>query len=229
MKKIVIIPSGGTGSRIGEPLPKQYNLINGKELLAYTLEVFQKSEQVDAIIVAAQEKYFNLIQQISEKYNFHKIKKIVKSGKERQDSVYNALRSLSANNDDLIIVNDAARPLLDKEILERAIKTAEEFDNAIVCINARDTLVKADSFVKSYIDRESIYYVQTPQIFRYNILMNSMKKAYEENFYGTDESMLVTRVGYKVKLVEGSILNFKITTKNDLELFSKFSKCIFTD
>jgi len=158
---------------------------------------------------------------------------MVEGGEERQDSVYNALKSLKAEgassddyallNDDLIAVHDAARPLLPDNILTKSINTAKEKGNALVCLKARDTLLKGDDVVKEYVDRREMYYVQTPQIFKYGDLMNAMKKAFEKNFIGTDESMLIKELGIDINIVEGSMLNFKVTTMTDIEMFEKLT------
>lgn len=221
MKVYALIPSGGSGTRTKLSMPKQYVKFDKKELIAYTLEVFQNSELVDEIIIAAQPDYFALVNDIKEKYNFNKISSIVSGGLHRQDSVYNALNSLNCNDDDLIVIHDAARPLLPPDILEKSIKTAFEFDSVVVAIEAKDTLMKGEVFVVNYLDRKNIYYVQTPQIFKYRLLYDSMISAMKENIIGTDESMLVNRSSNKVKIVEGSSLNFKVTTESDLELFKK--------
>ena len=227
MKVTAILPSGGEGKRFGNALPKQYQQVRGKEILAYTIELFQNCSLIDKIVIAADPYYFDLIADIKEKYGFRKITKVVHGGKERQDSVFNALSSLSCDDDDLIAVHDAVRPLLPNTILDNAIIMAKNFDNVVVAIKARDTLIESSDnenlFVQSYYDREKIYYAQTPQIFSYAVLMDSMKKAANDEFWGTDESMLVKRAGYAVKIIEGSSLNFKITTPVDLDLFEKLT------
>lgn len=219
MKTIAIIPSGGIGKRINSSLPKQYISVNGKELISYTLNVFQQCNLVNEIVVAAQPDYFDLLENIKQRDKILKLTNVVKGGLERQTSVYNAMKSLDAGDEDLIIVHDAARPLLPPDILTNAIKSAEKFDNIVVALKAKDTLVKGDSTIEEYIERDDIYYVQTPQIFRYKILIDAMIKAENENFLGTDESMLVKRASYKINIIEGSSLNFKITTNSDLDLF----------
>ena len=223
MKTFVIIPAGGKGKRGGTSTPKQYIRFHGKELIVYTLEVFQKCNLVDEIIVAAEPPYFSLLNKIIKDYNFTKIVQIIEGGEERQDSVNNALKSINAADNDLIAVHDAARPLLPENILTKAINTAREKGNALVCLKARDTLLKGDQIVKEYIDRSEIYYVQTPQIFRYKDLKKAMKKAYENNFIGTDESMLIKELGIDINIVEGSMLNFKVTTMTDIEIFEKLT------
>ncbi|MGE5682225.1 MAG: 2-C-methyl-D-erythritol 4-phosphate cytidylyltransferase [Bacillota bacterium] len=221
MKRFAIIPAGGSGKRTGEILPKQYHKVRGKEILAYTIDVFQNCSCIDEIVVSAQMQYFDLIREIAEEYGLTKLRKIVEGGKERQDSVFNALNAISADKDDLVAVHDAARPLLTEQILINALQTAELSGSALVCIHARDTLVIGKDSIDDYLDRSKVYYAQTPQVFKYDILKKSMELAYKEGFFGTDESMLVKRAGFKVSLVEGSILNFKITTKPDLEIFEK--------
>lgn len=223
MKTFVIIPAGGKGKRGGTATPKQYIRFHGKELIVYTLEVFQKNNLVDEIIVAAEPPYFSLLNKISKDYHLTKITQLVEGGEERQDSVYNALKAIKAYDIDLVIVHDAARPMLSDAILTKAINTAKEKGNALVCLKARDTLLKGDQIVKEYVDRSGIYYVQTPQIFRYKDLKKAMKKAYEKNFIGTDESMLIKELGIDINIVEGSMLNFKVTTMTDIEMFEKLT------
>ncbi len=219
MKSYAIIPAGGKGIRSGLTAPKQYKKIGGKELIAYTLEVFQKNKLVDEIIISAEKKYFDLLIKLKKKYGLTKIQAIVEGGKERQDSVFNALMSIKGKKSDLIIVHDAARPLLPEQVLTNAVLLAKKKGNALVCIKANDTLIKGTDEVDSYLNRNEIYHVQTPQIFKYEDLDEAMKDAYKNNFVGTDESMLIKRIGKKVFIAEGSILNFKVTTKNDMEIF----------
>lgn len=226
MKIIAIIPAGGKGLRAGitnkgNAAPKQYSKINGKELIVYTLQTFQKNRLIDRIIVAAEPEYFDHLVQLAKKYKLSKLKLIVEGGSTRQDSVYNALLSSQADANDLIVVHDAARALLSNEILTNAINTAKKKGNSLVCIKAKDTLIKGNNTVKDYLNRDEVYYVQTPQIFKYKDLLRAMNKSHKENFTGTDESMLVKRTGKKVNIVQGSVFNFKVTTREDIELFKK--------
>ena len=113
--------------------------------------------------------------------------------------------------------------MLSDSILTKAISTAKEKGNALVCLKARDTILKGDKIVKEYVDRSEMYYAQTPQIFHFKDLKKAMKKAYEKNFIGTDESMLVKELGIDINIVEGSMLNFKVTTMTDIEIFEKLT------
>jgi 2-C-methyl-D-erythritol 4-phosphate cytidylyltransferase len=223
LRVFAVIPAGGKGKRGGTATPKQYIRFHGKELIVYTLEIFQKNNLVDEIIIAAEPPYISLLKKIAKDYNLTKISQLVEGGEERQDSVYNALKAIKADDGDLVAVHDAARPMLSDSILTKVINTAKEKGNALVCLKARDTLLKGNQVVKEYVDRSEIYYVQTPQIFRYKDLKKAMKKAYEKNFIGTDESMLVKELGIDINIVEGSMLNFKVTTMTDIEMFEKLT------
>jgi len=219
MKTIAIIPAGGLGLRAGSNTPKQYIKFSSKPLLAYTLQTFQDCEEVDDIVIPVQPKYFELLNNIVEEFNLSKVKKIIEGGRTRQDSVFNAILSIAPLSDDKIIVHDAVRPLLSKKILERALKFSKTFDSIVTAIKAKDTLINGGEFIEGYVERGNVYYVQTPQIFKYHILKEAFDVANEQDFLGTDESMLVKNAGFTVKIIEGSSLNFKVTTKDDLELF----------
>ena len=225
MKRLAVIPAGGNGTRLGGNIPKQFLKINSKEIIAYTLEVFDNCELIDEIAVAVSSEYFQTMEKIITKYSFKKKIMIAEGGKERQDSVFSAVSVLNPNPEDIICVHDAARPLLSNEILKKAIESAETNGCSVVAIKARDTLLNAkEGVVTDYVNRDNIFYVQTPQIFRFSLFSHAINKAKEDNFLGTDESMLLFRAGEKVKIVDGDISNFKITTKNDLVIAEKLLK-----
>ena len=229
MTSIAIIPAGGKGLRVGIATkkgiatPKQYLKVNGKEIIVYTLQTFQKNKHIDKIIIAAEPEYFPLLLRLIKKYKLSKVKLIVEGGSTRQQSVYNAVLSSEVNENDLIVVHDAARPMLPDDVLTKAIETAKQKGNALVCIKAKDTLIKGNKFVTEYLNRDEVYYVQTPQVFKYKDLERAFSKAHSEKFVGTDESMLIKRAGKKVSIVEGSVFNFKITTREDVELFKRIT------
>jgi 2-C-methyl-D-erythritol 4-phosphate cytidylyltransferase len=224
MKVIAVIPSGGIGKRTSYSLPKQYVRVHGKELIAYTLEVFQKCAIIDLIVIAAQKNYFNLIEEIKSKYQITKLLPPVEGGLERQSSVFNAVRSLKAVKEDFLLIHDAVRPFVTESIIANSVNIAKEFGSSVVAIKAKDTLMKGKEEVVSYLDRSDVYYVQTPQVYKYNIFADSMTKAEKTNFIGTDESMVVRNAGYTVKIVAGSSFNFKITSDEDILLFELISK-----
>lgn len=218
MSVVAIIPAAGKGKRVGKVIPKQFIKVNGKEVIAHTLDVFQNSKLIDEIVVATSKKYFALVKRIKKKYKLSKLKLIVEGGVERQNSVCNALTSLNLKKKDLVVVHDAARPFLSSEILEKGINTAIRRGNALIAIPARDTLIQSIKNKTAYLNRSEIFYVQTPQIFRYADLLYASQLAKKEKFVGTDESVLINRAGFKLNIVEGSPTNFKITTKDDLQI-----------
>jgi len=224
MKVFAIIPSGGIGKRTSYSLPKQYIQINGKEIIAYTLEKFQRCSIVDQIVVSAQKEFFSLIREIKDRYGISKLLDPVEGGSERQYSVFNAVKSLNADDEDIILVHDAVRPLVSEEIINKSVNSAKESGSAVVAIKAKDTLMNGEDFVNSYLDRDKIYYVQTPQAFRYKIFSKAIQMAEKSNLLGTDESMLVFNAGYKIKIVPGSSFNFKITSDEDISLFTSLIK-----
>ncbi len=224
MNCIAIIPAGGKGLRSGLATPKQYLKVNNKEIIVYTLQTFQKNKLINKIIIAAEPEYFSLLIKHVKKYKLSKVKLIVEGGSTRQQSVYNAVLSSEADDNDLLVVHDAARALITNDVLTNAIISAKKNGNALVCIKAKDTLIKGKKFVDEYLNRDEVYYVQTPQIFKYKELQRALGKAHSEKFVGTDESMLIKRLGKKVNIVEGSVFNFKITTKEDVEMFRRLVK-----
>lgn len=226
MKVTAIIPSAGTGSRTGFNIPKQYIKFNGKELIAYTLSVFQNTELIDEIIVSASPSYFNTIESIKKNLNLTKVIKPVEGGKTRQESVKNAFLAADLSDEDIIAVHDAARPLLPQNVLINSVLTAKEKDACVTAIKARDTLIKGNETALDYVNREEVYYAQTPQCFKAGIFRKSIEAAETTGFIGTDESMLVKNAGYDVFIVEGSSLNFKVTNKDDIEMFELLAKNI---
>lgn len=224
MRIIALLPAAGSGKRVGGSVPKQFITCNKKELLAYTLEVFQRNKLIHEIAIAVHPDYTSKVVKIKKKYGLAKLTRIVSGGKERQDSVFAALASLEAAPNDLIVVHDAARPLLPQQTLTNAIKHAKAHGSALVAIKAKDTLLQVDNEAWQYPDRNHIFYVQTPQIFRYSELLSAYTLANKNNYAATDESMVMHYAGFPVSIVEGSLLNFKVTTKEDLGIFKELIK-----
>ncbi len=230
MKRYAIIPAGGVGKRIGGNIPKQFIKINSKEIIAYTLSVFDKCKLIDAIAVAVSRENFSLMKKIISENSFKKRIIIAEGGKTRQDSVFSAISFLNPNAEDFICVHDAARPFLSLEILQQALLEAESKGNAVVAIKARDTLAainsdnEEDKIIENYPEREKIFYIQTPQIFRFDFFSKAMDYLSSSGFQGTDESMLAFNLGEKINLVEGELKNFKITTKEDLDFAAEILK-----
>ncbi|MGB9665501.1 MAG: 2-C-methyl-D-erythritol 4-phosphate cytidylyltransferase [Ignavibacteria bacterium] len=222
MKVIVIIPAAGSGKRFLSTTPKQFLKVNGKEILAHTLLKFQKAKNVDKVVVAVNQEYFDEVNRLIKKYKLKKVIDVVQGGKERQDSVYSALKTINAEPGDLICVHDAVRPLISSREIDEIIEFAKKKKAVIAAKKAINTVKTGINFVEDTLDREKVWLVETPQIFTYKTLIEAFKKAYEESFVGTDESSLVERLGVKVYFYQIKGENRKITLKEDLNFAKLF-------
>lgn len=205
---------------MGEEPPKQYALLGGKPLLAHSLGVFERCPLVEGIIlVVAQSMEGYCRRGIVEKYDFHKVVRVVPGGETRQDSVYCGLRAIPREVE-IVAVHDAVRPFLSLRLLEECIKGAARWGAVAPAIPVADTIktVDQEDIPSGTMDRQSLRAIQTPQVFRYQTLLRAMDNAKSDGFRGTDETTIVERAGYRVKLLEGSPLNIKVTTPRDMAL-----------
>ncbi|MGA3212357.1 MAG: 2-C-methyl-D-erythritol 4-phosphate cytidylyltransferase, partial [Terriglobales bacterium] len=230
MKVIVIIPAAGLGTRMAaagggrnaKPAPaKQFAELGGTPVLVHTLRRFVAAPQVDEIYVALRSKETDAFQQALARDNFKKPIHVVEGGEHRQESVANALRSVKANSDDIVLVHDAVRPFVSQEIIANVIQAAGIHGAAIAGVPAVDTIKLVDrsaenALITSTVPRERAVLAQTPQGFRLGILRQAMEAAQADGFTGTDEASLVERLGPQVVVVMGSPRNLKITTPADL-------------
>lgn len=214
-----IIVAAGRGSRMNMDINKQYADIGGKPVLARTIQAFEDSGRVDAIIVVVNEQDILYCKQnIVECYGFGKVRVLVSGGETRQESVSRGLRQ--AGDEGVILIHDGARPFITPEIIDSSISAAEEFGAACVAVPVKDTIKSADGedFVTSTLDRSCLWSIQTPQSFKAYIIKNAHRAAQADGFSGTDDAVLVERLGHRLKLVMGSYFNIKITTREDLVL-----------
>lgn len=218
----VVIVAAGTGSRMNMGINKQFIKLEGKEIIAYTIEKFYNNSNIEDIVVFVKEDESEFFKkEILDKYNFKNVK-IAYGGKERQDSVYNGLKLLDEKCD-VVLIHDGARPFVSDKIIDKSIEEAKEHKAIVVGVPVKDTIKVIDND-KNIVDtpnRSVLWAVQTPQTFDYNILIDAYKDAFKNKFYGTDDAMLVERIGYKVKMLEGSYNNIKITTQEDLNVGSQ--------
>ena len=220
MKVTAIIPSAGKGKRMGHSIPKHYICLEERPILAYTIDIFEKCPDINQILVvvkSGEEEY--CLKEIVEKYMFKKVLRIVIGGERRQDSVYHGIKELDEDTD-IVVVHDGVRPFVPVGLISETIKSARYVDGVIAALPVKDTLkeVSSDGFIKSTPRREFMWSAQTPQTFKKRIIEEAFIRAYNDNFHGTDESSLIERIGGKVKIIEGSPENIKITTKEDLLL-----------
>ncbi len=224
-KTVAIIPSAGMGRRMGSR-KKNYLTLLDRPVLAHTLEAFEKAPSVHSIVVvvpAGDEEFCR--DGIVSKYGFKKVIAVVAGGAERQDSVQNGIDA-AGKGFDIIAVHDGARPLVTPDIINRTIAAAIEDGAAIAAVPVKDTIKEASNgFVRRTVPRDALLSVQTPQAFSADLLGKAFKKAVEDGFTGTDESSLVERAGFPVKVVEGSYENMKITTPEDMA----FAECVLRE
>lgn len=213
-----IIVAAGKSMRMRPYRNKQFILIDDRPMLSHTLGVFNRVSMVDKVILVVGKDDIDYCREnIINKYGIEKIYDIVPGGSERQHSVINGLKALEGMCD-IIVTHDGARPLVTADIIEESIRQAYEYDAAACAVPVKDTikLVDSDCFAKVTPDRSRLYAVQTPQTFRYDLLLKAHITALKEDFLSTDDTTLVERIGTRVKLFEGNYENIKVTTPEDL-------------
>ncbi|NLX61915.1 MAG: 2-C-methyl-D-erythritol 4-phosphate cytidylyltransferase [Tissierellia bacterium] len=214
----VIVAAAGMSNRMGGKINKQFIFLKDKPILAHTIEKFESCKYVDEIIVVAREEEIGYCKkEIVKKYKFEKVSKIVRGGKERQDSVYNGILALDERCS-IVLSHDGARPFVKVKNIEDAIEGAYEYGACIIGVPVKDTIkvVEDNKSINKTPERSLLWQAQTPQSFKKEILMEGYRKAIEDNFVGTDDSMLVERLGIDVKVIMGSYENIKITTPEDI-------------
>ena len=211
----VIIVAGGKGLRMGSGISKQYMKLNGEYIIFHTIKKFEDCPLIrDVIVVVANEHYDFFMTEIAG--CFRKVKKIVVGGSTRQESVWEGLKSTS-DDTDIVLVHDAVRPFVKNEHIVKIIKEAYLHKSCVMGVKVKDTIKTSESdFVTETLNREKLYAIQTPQAFVYRMIIDAHKKAICDEYVGSDDSVLVERMGIKTKIVEGSYCNIKITTPEDL-------------
>ena len=210
-----IILAAGRGKRLGARISKPLVKINNKPLINYSLQAFNKHPGIDEIIVVYAQKNKKQIVKAINNCSFKKIKSFVVGGPRRQDSVYNGLKKVSKKSA-WVLIHDSARPFIDKTSISKVIKEAAKTGAAILGVPVKATIKSAFSsgIVNKTIDRSNLWEIQTPQVFRKMLIARAYEKYLKENV--TDDASLVEKLGRKVKIVEGSYENIKVTTKADI-------------
>lgn len=224
MNTFAIITAAGSGSRFSpgkKSIPKQFIRLKGKPVILFSLEAFQKCRQIDEILVSADNSYFDFIHSLAVKNGITKLTTLAEGGRTRFISVKNAFFQISGKPGDLIFIHDAARPNINRKFVEELLTSALKYGEVIPGIKIDETVKRENKgIVTGTIDRDNLWTVQTPQVFRYSVLKKSYKKAGRKNDF-TDEAGLVERAGYNVRLIKGSRDNIKITTQEDLRTLKK--------
>lgn len=215
---VAIIVAAGQGTRLGRPGGKQLIPLLDKPVLAHTLLAFEKAMAIDAIVVVTSRENIQKCLDLIDKYGILKADRVVTGGAERQDSVFEGLKAAAEfERVAVVAVHDGARPLVAPDVIDSVVSAAYGNDGAVVGIPAKDTIkLVRDGFIAGTLDRSQAWQMQTPQAFRFDVLVKAHEAARKEGFLGTDDAVLVERAGGKLKAVLGSDENIKITTPTDV-------------
>ncbi len=214
----VIVAAAGMSNRMGSRINKQFIAIDNKPILAHTLDKFERSPYIDEIILVAKEEEVEYCRkEIVRRYRFKKVAKIIRGGKERQDSIYNGLMALNERTD-IVLTHDGARPFVRLKNIEDGVKGVLEYGACVIGVPVKDTIKVCNetNSIHHTPKRSMLWAAQTPQCFWLDLLMEGYQHAIKEGIVGTDDSSLVEKVGHEVKMIMGNYDNIKITTPEDL-------------
>ena len=233
MNNIAIIIAGGSGSRMGQDIPKQFLNINDKPVIIYTLEAFQKHPEIDEIAVVCLEGWQEILWAYARQFNISKLKWVVSGGNSGQESIRNGVYHLEGKvqEDAIVIIHDGIRPLVDAEVLTDVIKTARKYGNGVTSLpyNEQIFIVNPDdpATTRQYIPRETLRRVSTPQAYRFDRLDAAYHEAFEKEIgiYGSSyTNTMMVELGETLHFAAGSDKNIKLTTRDDLEMFKGYLK-----
>ena len=227
-----IVLAAGQGKRMQSAVAKQFLLLNNEPVVCHSLRAFEESDVETIILVTGADEIEYCREEIVKKYGFKKVSAIVAGGKERYHSVYEGLCALSGVlvEEGIVLIHDGARPMIAQEIIARTIEAAKEHGACVAAMPVKDTIkvADADGFAEATLDRSTLWQVQTPQTFRYDLVFGAYKKLLSDEAYQkgiTDDAMVVESMcGGSVKLVEGSYENIKVTTPEDMIVAESFLK-----
>lgn len=233
MKVVAIIVAGGVGSRMNQNIPKQFLNVNNKPVLVYTIENFQNHPEIDEIGVVCIDGWHEVVKVYAAQFNISKLKWIISGGKTVQESIKAGVDKL--NNecaaDDIVVIHDGVRPLVDETALSDVLKVCREHGNGIPALPYNEQIFKVSDDISDttteYIPRETIRRVATPQAYQYKLLKESYDKAFEEKvgIYGSSyTNTMMVELGIRLYFAKGSDKNIKLTTLEDLEIFSAYLK-----
>ena len=226
MANIALIIAGGTGSRMRQSIPKQFINVNDKPIIIYTLHAFQQHPNIDAIEVVCLSGWENILQAYAKQFNINKLKWIVPGGSTGQESIRNGVFALEniAEPEDIIIIHDGIRPLVDESVLSDVIIKCGQYGNAVSSMpyNEQIFIIDDENSSSRYIPRETLRRVSTPQAYKFALLNSKYHEAFEKGIgiYGSSyTNTMMADLGVKLYFAAGSEKNIKITTKDDLDLF----------
>ena len=224
-----IILAGGVGSRMGVDRPKQFLMVQDKPIISYCLDIFQNHDEIDSVVVVVSEQWQDFVEEYAAKYGVAKIKGYAPAGKSRQHSIYNGLKCIDENvpDTDIVIVHDAARPLVSDQIISDCIKGATDYDGAMPVISVKDTVYqsKDGEEIGCLLKRSELFAGQAPESFKFRKYFDIHNQVTDEEIGATaGSSEIAYRHGMEIRMVKGSERNLKITTIEDLETFETILK-----
>lgn len=226
-----VIIAGGRGVRMGQDIPKQFILLDGKPVIIYTLEVFEKHPLVDSIVCVCIDGWQDTLKSYAEKNGITKLKSIVKGGATGQESIRNGVESLEGicKDDDIVIIHDGIRPMVDEEVLSDVIVTCQKYGNAVTSLPYNEQIFVTDNgeTTTQYIPRETLRRVSTPQAYKFGNLLARYREAFEKEIgiYGSSyTNTMMVDLGETLHFAAGSDKNLKLTSPDDLEVFKAMLK-----
>lgn len=226
-----VIIAGGSGSRMNQDIPKQFINVYDKPVLIYTLEGFQKHPEIDAIEVVCLDGWHDILWAYAKQFNISKLKWVVSGGNTGQESIRNGVKGLSdvCQDDDIIIIHDGIRPLVDASVLSDVIIKCKQYGNAVTSLPYNEQIFKVKDGISTeeYIPRETLRRVSTPQAYKYGKLEWAYQEAFEKGIgiHGSSyTNTMMVDLGERLYFAAGSEKNIKLTTKDDLETFKAYLK-----
>jgi 2-C-methyl-D-erythritol 4-phosphate cytidylyltransferase len=220
-----IIVAAGKGKRMGTQISKQFLLLDGKEILAHTVDRFEQFSKIQEIVLVSGRDDLEEVRAMVRSYGWKKVTAIVAGGKERQDSVKCGLNALSKQTE-IVLIHDGVRPFVTEAMINSSIDAAQKYGGCVLGVQAKDTLKICDQngFVLETPERSAMWHIQTPQTFCRECIEKAYEKAEEQGFLGTDDASVAEFTGMKIKVIQGSYQNIKITTKEDILIGACFLK-----
>ena len=226
---IAVIIAGGSGHRMGQDIPKQFINVHDKPVLIYTLESFQRHPQIDAIEVICIDGWHDMLWAYAKQFNISKLKWVISGGETGQESIRNGIYNLEAicSADDVVIIHDGIRPLVDDTVLSDVIIKCHQYGNAVTSLPYNEQIFVVDDEISTtkYIPRETLRRVSTPQAYKFDLINKGYHEAFEKEIgiYGSAyANTMMVELGHRLYFAAGSDKNIKLTTKDDLEMFKAY-------
>lgn len=222
----VVIFAGGRGARMGSEIPKQFLTVDGKEIIIHTIEKFDSHESIDGIVVVCLGEYIEKCRELVAENGLRKVLAVISGGGTGQQSIYNGLKYYHdichISEDDIVLIHDGVRPVIDRELIQRSIDCARKNGNSISVSKAIETIIRVneDGIMEESIDRSMCRYAKAPQCFRFGDIWDAHARALEAGITDfTDSATLMSWCGHKLFTIECGPENIKITTPNDFYTF----------